>query len=181
MPTPVSNIYPGSTTFTHEVALAVGNLKYGLRLRDGVASIRDNAPQTTQPVDLIRQFSYHLGRGQESFLDKGRHFGYFDAKDAWLQTLGKAHPTLLWQFAQGGMRSQDIHWFGSITWKKLSTNGDPYLSVSWSSSGFTGRHIQFPIRRKGNPGTLTVTLRANDSGNPHASTIHQTVTVTKSD
>lgn len=179
MPTPVSNIYPGSTTFTHEVGLAVGMQKWGLQLVDGVASIRDNAPQTTQPVDLVRQFSYHLGRGQESFLDKGRHFGYWDSKDAWLQTVGKAHPTLLWNWARG-LHSQDMHWFGSVTWKKISANGDPYLSVSFVSSGYTGTRIQFPIRRRGNPGTLTVALKNNNSGDPGATT-HQSVTVTKSD
>ncbi|RPI95492.1 MAG: hypothetical protein EHM40_02760 [Chloroflexi bacterium] len=181
MPTPVSNVYPGSSTYTHEVALALpSGLKYGLRLRDGVGSIRDNAPQTTSPVDQVSQISYHLGRGLESFLNKSRHFGYWDAKDAWLQTLGKAHPTLLWRFGLG-LRSQDLHWFGSVEWRKISTNGDPYLSVSFASSGFTGRHIQFPIRRRGNPGTLTVTLRPNDAGEPHSITFHQSVTITKSD
>ena len=181
MPTPVSNIYPGSTTYTHEVALALNSgLKWGLRLQNGVASIRDSAPQTTQPVDLVSQFSYHLGRGQESFQDKRRHYGYFNSQNAWMMTLGKAHPTILWRWGYG-LRSQDMHWFGSVTWKKISANSDPYLSVGYSSSGFTGAYIWFPIRRRGNPGTLTVTVRANNGGNPHASTIHQTATVTRSD
>jgi hypothetical protein len=181
MPTPVSNIYPGSTTYTHEVGLALpSSLKWGLRLRDGIASIRDNAPQTTAPVDLITQFSYHLGRGHESFLDKHRHFGYWDAKDAWLQTVGKAHPTILWKFAKG-IKSWDGNWIGSVTWKKINSNSDPYLSVAWSSAGLSGTNLLIPIRRRGNPGTLTITARANNGGDPHASTIHQTFTVTKAD
>jgi hypothetical protein len=180
MPTPVSNIYPGSTTYTHEVGLSLpSGLKWGLRLRDGVASIQDTAPQTTAPVDLVSQFSYHLGRGHESFLDKRRHFGYWNAKDAWLTTVGKAHPTILWRWAYG-LRDQDMHWFGSVAWKKISANSDPYLSVSWASSGFTGTKIFFAIRRRGNPGTLTVALKNNSSGSP-GSTTHQSFTVTKAE
>lgn len=178
MPVSVTNIYPKSTTYTHEVALTLtGGAKYGLRLKDGANSIQDSAPQTNQPVDQVMQFSYHLGRGVESFTNKNQHFAFYDSKDAWTTTLGKFHPAPLWQWSRG-LRSMDVAWYGNVSWKKINSNADPYLSVSYVSSGFTGTHIQFPLRRRGKPGTLTVTIRADDGGNPHASTIHQTVTIT---
>lgn len=188
MPTPVSNVYPGSTTYTHEVALKRPNGQvWGLRLADGAKSLRDSAPQTNAPFDLLSQYSFHLGRGWENFLNNN-HMGYWDSKDAWTLTPAKLHPSPLMQWGRG-IVPQDIHWlqtgmqteYKKIVWRKIGTPGDKYLSVSFTSSGVSSAsRILFYVRRKGNPGTLTVEVVSNSGGNP-TGTVRQSITVTKSD
>jgi hypothetical protein len=187
MPTPVSNISPGSTTYTHEVALRRPNGQvWGLRLKEGARSMQDSAPQTHAPFSSVKQHSFHLGRGWENFLPSN-HMGYWDAKDAWTLTPAKLHPAPLMQWSRG-IWNQDIHWLETgvqtertnIVWKKIGTAGDPYLSVQFTSAGVTATKLQFFIRRIGNPGTLTVEVTENSSGNP-TGTVRQSVTVTTSD
>lgn len=187
MPTPVSNVYPGSTTATHEVALRRPNGQiFGLQLRNGAKGVRQVLQQTQPPFENIKQYSFHLGRGWENFLNSN-HMGYWDAKDAWSLTPSKLHPAPLMQWARG-IANQDMHWlqtgvqteYTKILWKKIGTSGDPYLSVSFVSTGVTATRLQFFIRRVGNPGTLTVEAVSDSSGNP-TGTVRQTVTVTKSD
>lgn len=185
MPTPVSNVQPGSTTYTHEFALRRPNGEtWGLRLKDGALSVRDAAPQTQPPFEQIKQYSFHLGRGWENVI--GNHMGVYDTKDAWTLTPSKLHPAPLMQWGRG-IRYQDMNWlqtgvqteYTDIVWKKIGTGGDPYLSISFSATGFTATHLQFFIRRKGNPGTLTVEVTEDSSGDPKG-TVRQTVTVTTS-
>jgi hypothetical protein len=187
MPTPVSNIRPKSTTFTHEVALRRPNGQvWGLRLKDGAASLRDAMPQTHPPFNSINQFSFHLGRGWENTLQKN-HMGFWDGKDAWSLTPQKLHATPLMQWSRG-LYSQDLHWlqtgveteYTDIVWQKIGAPGDPYLSTSFVSTGVTATRLQFYIRRLGNPGTLTVEVVENSSGDP-TGTVRQSITVTKSD
>ena len=187
MPTPVSNVYPGSTTFTHEVALRRPNGQvWGLRLKDGAKSMRDSSPQTQPPFENVKQYSFHLGRGWENFLPSN-HMGFWDSKDAWTLTPAKLHPSPLMHWSRG-INDQDIHWlqtgveneYTNIIWKKIGTAGDPYLSAQFTSTGVTPTRLNFFIRRIGNPGTLTVEVVENSSGNP-TGTVRQTVTVTTSD
>src|SRR3990167_2190427 len=119
MSTPVSNIRPGSTTYTHEIAITLPNgQKWGLRLREGLASIRANAPQASQPVDRIGQYSYHLGRGYESFTDRRGHFGWYDSQNLWTTTPGKAYPSMFFRWARG-LHNQDMAWGADVTWRKI--------------------------------------------------------------
>lgn len=187
MPTPVSNIKPGSTTFTHEIALRRPNGQlWGLRLAEGAKSLRDSMPQTHPPFESINQFSFHLGRGWENMLKK-QHMGFWDSKDAWSLTPQKLHASPLMQWSLG-LYSQDLHWpqtgvqteYTNIVWKKIGSPGDPYLSTSFVSTGVTSTRINFFIRRIGNPGTLTVEVVSDSSGNP-TGTVRQSITVTKSD
>lgn len=178
MATPVSNVYPGSTTYTHEVALRRPNGQvYGLRLKDGAQSVKNIANQNQPPFEQIKQHSFHLGRGWENVLSQ-QHMGFFDSRNAWTLTPAKLHPTMLMQFAKG-LRSQDFLWATTdIIWKKINSTNDPYLDTTFTSTGVTATHLQFYIRRKGNPGTLTIDLCSDSSGDP--STVRQTVSVTKS-
>ena len=109
MPTPVSNVFPGSTTYTHEVALRRPNGQiWGLRMADGARSLRDAMPQTNPPFQTLNQYSFHLGRGWENVIGKN-HMGYWDSKDAWTLTPAKLHAAPLMQWGLG-LVSQDIHW-----------------------------------------------------------------------
>lgn len=188
MTTPVSNVYPGSLTATHEVALRRPNGQmWGLRLKEGAASIRNIAPQTQAPFQQIKQFSFHQGRGWENYLGNN-HLGYWDAKDAWTLTPSKLHAVPLMQWAYG-LRSQDTHWlqtgvqteYTNIVWIKI-VGSNKNLSKSFVSNGIVAAgHGQFFIRRKGNPQNLTVKTVSDDGAGDPKGTVRQTITITKSD
>lgn len=187
MPTPVSNIYPGSLTATHEVALRRPNGQvWGLRLKEGAQSVRNIAPQTQAPFQQIKQFSFHQGRGWESYLGNN-HLGYWDSKDAWTLTPNKLHAAPLMQWSYG-LRGQDVHWlqtgvqneYANIIWTKI-IGSNKYLSRSFVSTGLTTAiDLNFFVRRKGNPGTLTVKIVDDSGGNP-TGTVKGSATITKSD
>ena len=188
MPTPVSRVFPGSTTYTHEIALRRPNGQvWGLQLKNGALSLQDSAPQTHAPFDNLSQYSFHLGRGWENFLGK-QHMGFWDSKDAWTLTPAKLHPAPLMQWSRG-VFEQDMHWlqtgveteYTKIVWRKIGTAGDTYLSFQYTSGGVTGAtRIAFFVRRVGNPGTLTIQTVLNNSGIPTGTVFHSG-TITKSD
>lgn len=120
----------------------------------------------------VEQRSWIGGRAIENFSDDTT--GYFDSKDAWSLTDGKLFPSAQWKFAKG-LRNTDSYMPGSVKWVALrGTN--LYLTTSFAASAnYDADKAYLWIRRRGSPGTLTVTLRSDDTG-PDA--VLQTVTKT---
>jgi hypothetical protein len=102
--------------------------------------------------------------------------GYYDAQYAWTLSSGHVLPIPQWKYATGA-RSQDMYQLDTkCVWKNLIGT---YISVAWSSSGFTATHVKLWIRKRGTPGTLTMNLCQDNAGSP--GTVLATVTKAATD
>lgn len=182
-------IKPGSQNPPYEIELYDGRSKraYGLKLEGGVGGLQIGTISQDDTVyvrnvgkrvgDFDEQRSWKAGRGIENLNDNAE--GYWDGMNLWSLTQGHVHQTIQWSFAKG-LRSADFNMPGDMNWYALVGSGtSKYLSMSWSSSGFTADKAYLWIRRRGTPGTLTLKLHSNNAGNP--GTVLQTVTKTVSD
>jgi len=148
--------------------------------------IRERQTNSSPPQQKIGQQSFHGGRGVETWVPN--NYGFYDAKDAWTSTPGKAHPTMLWRFAKnvsGELKAQDMNMPGSQTqiWKPLV--GVAYSVAFTASSSYNAAYSMLIVRKKvpagtvGKPGTLTVEWCINSGGEP--STVQKTVTAAATD
>lgn len=152
-----------------------GALKIGVVATDDTVYVRNVGKR---PGDFDEQRSWKRGRGVEDLSSDAE--GYWDSKDAWSLTPNFLHQTLLWQFANG-IVAHDVFLpdkTHSVTFKSL-IGGERFLSNSFASNGLTAAEIMLWVRRKGNPGTLTIQLRTNSSGDPSNTTL-QSATLTAS-
>lgn len=150
-----------------------GGLKIGTVAQDDTVYVRNVGKR---PGDFDEQRSWKGGRGIEDFSSNAE--GYWDSRNAWTLTPGFLHQTLLWQFANG-IVSHDIFMpdkTHSVTFKSL-IGAETFLSISWDSSGVAAKEVILWLRKKGSPGSLTVEIRSNSSGDPSNSVLEsQTLT-----
>lgn len=152
-----------------------GALQIGTISQDDTVHVRQAGKRVG---DFDEQRSWKGGRGIDRLSD--RPDGYWDSKDAWTLSEGRAHPTLLWRFAKG-LRSADFFLpdsTHSMGWKTL-TGAAPYVAMSFTSSGFTTSYLRLWIRKHGTPGDLTISLYDDSSGSPGSSL--DSVTLSASD
>lgn len=182
-------IKPGIQNPPYEIELYDGRSKraYGLKLDGGIGGLQIGTISQDDTVyvrnvgkrvgDFDEQRSWKAGRGVENLNDNAE--GYWDGMNLWSLTQGHIHQTIQWHFAKG-LRSADFNMPGDMNWYALVGSGtSKYLSMSWSSSGFSASKAMLWIRRRGTPGTLTLRLHSDNAGSP--GTVLQTVTKTVSD
>lgn len=167
--------------------------KYSLALQDQAGQwigldipfpqIRANTTNAAVPLQRIGMNSFHAGRGIDRHVPD--QYGYFDGRNVWTTTPGKAHATQLFKFAKG-VRSLDLNMpdANGVTWKKLIGSTRYLDSYFLALYTYTAGGLTVLIRRSvlagtaGTPGTLTIELRADASGLP--GTVLETLTVTSS-
>ena len=184
----IIRVDPKRPNNTHDIRLSDGIESWGITLADGIRSFQESpsSPSTmaitsggTRYGDFEAGFSHidqrdwTAGRGYAYLVDEKA--GFFDSMNMWTLDTGKAYLAPQWKYAKG-LRNTDEHLPGSVKWIKL-LGSELYLSTSFSASAsYNADKAYMWIRRRGNPGTLTFTLRSDDSGSP--GTVLQTVTRT---
>ena len=174
------NVYPGAKRPTHHISLSDGVRTFGLRLEDGPRSVQE-IPMTPSTVHFsgggtkfgdwepgmshIEQRTWEGGRGQADFVEDPTR--YYDSKNAWTLTPGKVFPTPRWKFTKGHMTEVNQRLPGDMDWRTLYGDydriADPFShSTSWS----TYDKLYLWVRKMGNPGTMTVYLKADSGGSP---------------
>jgi hypothetical protein len=181
----ISGVEPGSDDYTHEVVLNFRGRRIGLKLLNGVQSVRIIPPGRQPPPMKLEQNSFHLGRGAEVWTPNASNF--YDSSNAWTSTPNKLHPALLMQWATGFRDAEmnmpasgDTHKWLPLYPGSGSDANRRYQDVSFTASATSNRERCFLIiRKKGTPGTLTLEWCTNSGGNPN--TVSKTVTKTSSD
>lgn len=170
----IFGVEPGSEDYSHEVVITPkGKQSIGLKLLNGVSSVRILPPPRQPPPITLEQNSWHNGRGAEVWTPNA--YNFYDSLNAWTSTPNKLHPTLLMQWATGFRDAEmnmpangDTH-----KWVPLypGAGSDPnrrYLSVSFTASVSSNRQRDFfIIRKRGNPtADLTMELCSDSGGSP---------------
>ncbi len=182
-------VNPKDPQSTHEISLADGAEKWGIRLNEGARSITE-APISPSNIratqggtrygDFDPSFS-HIemrdwsgGRGLDDFTDDPTRF--FDAKDCNTQFAGKLFQQTQWNISSGlGADIRNLP--GSVHWRSLLGNDRFLASSAVPSTTFNVAKVYMWLRRVGAPGTLTFTQRANAASSVPGA-IGETVTAT---
>lgn len=187
----IVRVDPKRPNSTHDIRLSDGVESWGITLADGIRSFQEvpSSPSTMaitsggqrygdyEPgFSHLDQRDWRAGRGYEFLVDEKS--GFFDSQNLWTLDSGKMYNAPQWKIARG-LRSADRHLPGSVTWKKL-IGSEAYIATSFAASAsYSADKAYLWVRRRGSPGTLTVTLRSDNSGSP--GTVLQTVTKTIAD
>ena len=185
------NVSPKAKPSTHDIALEGDNFVWGLKLDGGVRAMQEisQTPSTMlvggggrrwgtgdPTFTEIEQSSWHGGRGGEFFHDDDTK--YYDAWHAMTRIPGRLLPGLKWLIAKG-FRDEDSNGYGSVSWKQLR-GASRYITTKFAASAtYDADKANLWIRRRGSPGTLTLELCSDSSGDPD--TALKTVTKTVSD
>jgi hypothetical protein len=172
-------VYPGAKNPSHEISLSDGVRRWGLRLDGGPGAIQE-VPMTASTLQFsgggtkfgdwepgmshIEQRTWEGGRGQEDYVDDPTRF--FDSMNAWTMNSGKLFPAPQWKFASG-LRESYHHLPGDMDWQPLIGNRR-WLAVSFvvGDQSFNLDKVYLWLRRAGSPGELSVSIFADDSGEP---------------
>lgn len=183
-------IKPGKANAPYEIELidSKSRKKYGLKIPQGSLQIGTVSQDDTVYIrnvgkrvgDFDEQRNWKAGRGTENLSDNAD--GYWDSQNAWTLTPGHVHQGLQWYHARG-LRNEDMYMptnsEGDVQFQPL-LNTSLYISNSFSASAsYSADKAYLWIRRRGTPGTLTLKLHSDNSGDP--GTVLQTVTKTVSD
>lgn len=126
--------------------------------------------------DFDEQRDWRGGRGGEYFSDDPAKF--FDAQNCWTLMPNRITPSLLPQYATG-LRTEETYLPGSgksVSWKALILT-QRYISSKALGALTAMDKARIWIKRVGNPGTLTLEIRAASGGQPNG-TVRKTATVT---
>jgi hypothetical protein len=181
------NVRPGIES-THDLSWSDGVTTYGAKLSGGDASIVETSmvPSTLKftsgggkygdfepGMSHIEQRTWQGGRGLEDYADDATRF--FDSMNCWTMTPNKLFPTSQWHISTG-YRSADQYLPGDVQWVPLF-GPTAYVAAKFTASAsYNADKAYVWMRRIGTPGTFTLELCANNSGNP--GTVLQTKTVT---
>ena len=173
---------------THDITLYDGMVRVGLVLdappREDSQSASDLYIQSggTRYGSGDPSFTHEekrdwiAGRGIEDMFDDNS--GYYDSLSLWSLTPNRLLPAPQWKLAKG-LRSEDRYLPGNVTWKNL-IDDERYISISFvASASYSADKAYMWIKRQGSPGTLTVELCADSSGDPGS--VAKTVTKTTDD
>jgi hypothetical protein len=181
---------PGMANAPYEIELsdARSRRSYGLKVPQGSLQIGTVSQDDTVYVrnvgkrvgDFDEQRSWKAGRGQENLSDNGE--AYWDSMNAWTLSPSHVHQGLQWFHARG-LRSEDLYMptrdAGDVEFKAL-LGAQLYVSnIFTASASYNADKAYLWIRRRGTPGTLTLKLHSDSSGEP--GTVLQTVTKTITD
>jgi hypothetical protein len=109
------------------------------------------------------------GRGVENYRDNPE--GYFDGS-AWTLTSNHILPALQWRIAPGyRVMCKDLPEGTGLTWKAL-VSPRLYIDVKFTTTASTvADKCWIWLRKVGNPGTLTLEIYADTTGNPSGAVI----------
>ena len=185
-------VRPGDPNSTHDLSLAGGGEIFGLRLLDGIESIQEVSDKASSVLasqegkkfgdwepghSHIEQRDWSGGRGQKNFADDRSRF--FDSHNLNSWITGKIMPSYQWYLAEGDHRDADQNMPGNVNWIAVIDDYRYLAEVFQAGASYDADAILLWVRRVGNPGTLTVRLRADNSGVP--GTVLQTVTIDTDD
>ncbi len=134
--------------------------------------------ETSSLFAQAEQRTWDGGRGQETFVKDPTMV--FDARGAWLGT-----PDLLYQVPQyfyaTGQRTVHPSLPGDMGWIKMLGN-DRFISHTFTVGGgnLGADNVWIPLRKVGNPTTLTVEIWTNSAGDPNAVVSNATNTLAAS-
>jgi len=176
---------------THEIVLSdVKGHRFGLKLAEGPKSlVEDNTSPSSLAITSgggqysdydptfshFEQIDWTGGRGNEFNSDDDT--GFNDSNMAWTLTNRKVHNGLQWKMANG-TRNMDKYLPGSVSWRKL-IGAETYIAQSFvASASYAAEKAFVWVRRRGNPGVLTLELCADSAGSPSTVLKSQTITTT---
>lgn len=183
-------IKPGLKNAPYEIELTDNRSrrKYGLKIPQGSLQIGTISQDDTVYLrnvgkrvgDFDEQRSWKSGRGQDNFSDSAESF--WDSENAWTLSPNHLHQGLQWYHARG-LRNEDMYMptrdAGDVVFQPL-LESTQYISASFSASAsYSADKAYLWIKRNGSPGTLTLRLHSDNSGDP--GTVLQTVTKTIND
>lgn len=178
---PSVRVAPGlpRTERSHDVSLDDGTEKIGFRFAGGNAGFFQKIP-VSDPMRIWSdmQEEWTSGTGLRNFRDDP--MGYADGQFLWSMTPRKLFPAPQWFFGKG-TRTMDYSMPGSMNWQPL-LGSYLYLSRKFTAAANnTATQVRLWVRRVGSPGTLTLKLYSDTSGDPNAALANSTVTKTTSD
>lgn len=169
-------VAPGNT---HNITFSDGYQTWGALLDGGPRGIQE-VPQTPSTLlftngggrygdneaglSHLEQRDWTGGRGQENFGDDNSR--YFDGQALWSLTPDMLLPAPQWKLPTNGYAPGDRNLPGSVEWRKLYGN-ERFLAVSFTpAAGLTCDTVYLWVRRRGNPGTLSMEIDSNSGGSP---------------
>ena len=181
----VIRVGPKESNPTHDLALTDLSQRWGLRLDGGIRSIQEiaNTPSSIfatgggrkygsgDPLySHIQQDSWISGRGQEDFSDDDSR--YYSGSFINTMVPGRLIPAWLWKWADTDARDYNMHQPGSVSWQQLRASQRYYASkftiAAQDTTNYAADKAYILMRRRGNPGTLTVELWTDSAGSPNA-------------
>lgn len=195
------NVAPGAANPTHHLSLSDGTEEYGFVVEGGWSRVRrvPDVPSTLNftgggtkfgdygaGLSHIEQRTWQGGRGQEELVDDPTR--YFDGQNVWTLTPGRLTlgPSLIHargirtcdQFtrAKQGTTSAFLRHF---VWVAAYSAARGYACAFLAGANYNADKAYLWVRRVGQPGTLTFTLRSDSSQSPGS--VLQTVTYAASD
>lgn len=184
MPAPI-HTSPTDPAPTHDIVLSDGISTYGLIVDGGFKRVKQ-IPQTASTLRFtgggtkygdfepglshLEQRTWQGGRGNESFVDDPTRF--YDSLNAWTLTPGKLIPgfpliqsrnAAQTQFTRAllGTANTSVRHF---LWQALTGTTRGYAIKFTPVANLTADKAYLWIRRRGQPGTLTIQLRSDSAG-----------------
>jgi hypothetical protein len=162
-------VSPNAKNPTHDIALSDGAQTWGLLLDGGIRGIRELVyTPDTKDIFRVEQRTWDGGRGLDDFSEDPTRF--FDSMNLWSLTPGRIMPAPLWRFAKG-YRNADGYWLhynetdtsSTPPWKQFDwaalLGNQRYLGKQFTASAsYNADKVYVWVRRRGNPGTLSIKL-----------------------
>lgn len=172
-------VKPRAPEPSHDISLSSDEETIGLIYSQGVQFLQEIPISDPARPFSVTQKTWQGGRGRLRYQDDPS--GLFDISSVWSMTEGKLFPVPQWRFVRG-IRSADTDLpdrSTGLTWKAL-LGSSIYISRSFTASAsYSADKAYLWVRRIGTPGTLTLKLHSNSSGDP--STTLKTVTKASTD
>ena len=117
-----------------------------------------------------QQDTWHGGRGLEDFADDESRFYSGSFLTSYIP--GKLTHGMLWKWSDTDHRDYNMHQHGSVTFRQL-VGAKRYFSSKFTvaaqdTTSYDAAETLILLRRRGNPGTLTVELWSDSAGEPDA-------------
>ena len=173
-------VSPKESNPTHELALGTKEEKWGVRLK-GIQSIQEvgQTPSTIfktgggrkwgdydPTYSHLQQDTWHGGRGQEDFSDDQSRFYSGNFLTSYVP--GKLTHGMLWKWSDTDHRDYNMHIPGSVTFRQLIGSklyfSSKFTVAAQDTTSYDAAETLILLRRRGNPGTLTVELWTDDGG-----------------
>ena len=175
---------PKESNPTHELALGTKEERWGVRI-NGIRSIQETG-QTPSTIfktgggrkwgdydptySHLQQDTWHGGRGQEDFSDDQSRFYSGNFLTSFVP--GVLTHGLLWKWADTDHRDYNMHQPGSVTFRPLIGSklyfSSKFTVAAQDTTSYDAAETLILLRRRGNPGTLTVELWTDSAGEPDA-------------
>ena len=183
------NVSPDNKFPSHNITLSDKNTVVGINAYRGqISNIRStpSSPSTLQlnnagskygdwdPANShIEQKTWIGGRGSKDYTEDDSK--YYSGKNIWTLSDKMIYP-LPQQYYCRGLRDSDFYMPGFVKWKMILDNAAYMDQVFTAGATYTAEKLSLWLRRKGNPGTLTVSIYSDSAGDPDTELVSDTVT-----